>query len=203
MISKEFVDKVFPAELNVQEIKLLLFIESRLDTSGKFDKSNEWILSQLKEMGQKVVERTLQIWLESLKRTQLITVFIVRRQHKRIIRLNYAKKRPQDLEYDEMSPKQKMFQNAFPQRKVNAEVPDTVDMPALIEKIKSSNLLMKMEFTSLQWYIDNYERIMSGEFRNRKEIVTNSTCAKSLSTTRNYTNEELNSDLKSADEIRI
>ena len=89
----------------------------------------------------------------------------------------------------EMTPAQKLFQDAFPGRVVNADVPDDVDMPGLIKKIKASKYLQNYTFTSLRWFLDNYKKIMAGGFDNDGDLLTK------MSSGRDYSEEALNSSL--------
>lgn len=200
MITPALVEKVCPTKISVSALKLLMLIEANLKNE-KFDQTNDWLFKEVNRVfKQKYEPRTIQLWLEELKQAQLISVVQIRRKHKRIIRMNYRSKKPEELEYDEMSEEQKMFQDAFPQRIVNADVPEHIDMELLIKKIKAQDRLMKLEFASLDWCIRNYNDIIAEKKYANPSI---STALKDASTARHYSPQNLNSDLKSAAEIKV
>lgn len=192
----EIERKLLSAKLNVGQLKLVMLISLNKDSSGVFKLKNEEILSRFQDAGYSIEERALQKWIKQLKDEQIITVRT--RKRERFIRLNYAKKQ-YSLEYPEMSEAQRKFKDAFPKRQVNADVPDTVDMDSLILKIKNSKKLMRYEFTSLRWFVENYDRVMNGEWDNTRFQGTDN----ELENGRTYNNEEVNSYSKSADEIEI
>ncbi len=200
MITPALVEKVCPAKVSVSALKLLMLIEANLKNE-KFDQTNDWLFREVNRVfKQKYEPRTIQLWLEELKCAQLVTVVQVRRKHKRVIRMNYRSKKPEELEYEEMSEAQRMFQDAFPQRKVNAEVPEHIDMKLLIKKIKAQDRLMKLEFASLDWCIKNYNDIIAEKKYANPSV---STTLKETSTARQYTQQELNANLQSAAEIKV
>ena len=189
-------EKVMRADLNVWQLKLLIAIENGRDSRGIFKKKNSELQEMFKKAGHPVGERAIQKMLEQLKDEELITIKLDRRKQERYIRLSYSKKN-KCFEYAEMSPAQKKFQDAFPSRTVNVEVPENVDMDKLISKIQNSKYLTRYELTSLRWYIEHYEEIMSGTYDNDKFKKS------SFSTARDYTKEECNSLFQSIDEIEI
>lgn len=189
----EFTKKVITSNLTAGEIKLLLLVQNCRNSNGAFKMSNV-------ELGKvlRVEDRTLQYWISHLESLQLIRRFVDHRTHTRIIRLNYSKKE-ELLEYCEMSPEQKMFQDAFPHRKVNCEVPEGVDIRKIIAAIENSSYYKtQLCNASLQYFVDIYEDEILTEKRIDFEKAK-----KRLSTQRDYTKEETNSLFQDIEDVEI
>ncbi len=184
MTTKELWEKYKTADVSANELKFFRYIEDNVDNRGIFNKKNVDIAKEFN-----VGDRTISRWVDALEKAELITSFQNRRQHIRNIRICYAKKKVKLPDYAEMTPAQKLFQDAFPGRVVNADVPDDVDMPGLIKKIKASKYLQNYTFTSLRWFLDNYKKIMAGGFDNDGDLLTK------MSSGRDYSEEALNSSL--------
>ncbi len=102
-------------------------------------------------------------------------------------------------EPEKWSEKQKMFAKAFPERQIDmADIPDSVDMELLIQKIKESKFLSKAKNMSLRSCVLKYKAIVADGYHQFSEEKK-----KKSGTERSYTEEEANALFQSADEVEI
>ena len=109
MTTNELWEKYKAADVSANELKFFRYIEDNVDKRGIFNKKNVDIAKEFN-----VGDRTISRWVDALEKAELITSFQNRRQHVRNIRIYYAKKKAKLPDYAEMSPAQKLFQDAFP-----------------------------------------------------------------------------------------
>ncbi len=191
MTKEEWLQKIDEADISAQELKFFIYVACHVNDKGIFDKSNDFLCERYK-----VSDRTISRWVSNLQKEKLITSFHNKRKHCRIIRLCYAKKTAEDLDQSEMSPAQRKFHEAFPKRLINCEVPEYVDMDKLIEKIKASKYLSNYEFTSLRYFVNNYDAIIEGRIGGQiKE--------KTFAAAQERSEEEFASFVHSAEDIDI
>ena len=86
-----------------------------------------------------------------------------------------------------LSPKQLKFKESFPQRKIDCEVSEQIDIDLLIQKIKESEFLNQVDNMSLKSCISRYDQIINNYYKTYHK--TNNDNFKQ----RTYTKEECNS----------
>ena len=61
---------------------------------------------------------------------------------------------------------QKKFHDAFPDKSIDAPIPDDLNLDAFIEKIRESDFLVRNKNLGLSWCLTNKDRILSGEYKD-------------------------------------
>lgn len=199
MLSNEILGKIwrraYEKDLDGSEIKMLMSVTLNINEKGFCSVSNEKFAIRLNAS-----PRSVTGWLQTLKENRLINIIQNNHRHERWIYItglkfeNYATPTLED-----MSPEQKMFNEAFPARTIDCEVPDEVDMKQLIYNIQRSKFLRNAHNMSLKsCCMKFYKQIMAG-WQDAENLPPKS----NFSTGRNYTKEEMNGLLQKADEIEI
>lgn len=85
-----------------------------------------------------------------------------------------------------LSLSQQRFHDAFPKKKIDAEIPDDLDLDAFIEQIKESVFLSECDNLGLLWCLKRREDILAGKYRKFKDKPDHGFAQ------RDYTEEELN-----------
>lgn len=85
-----------------------------------------------------------------------------------------------------LSLSQQKFHDAFPKKKIDAEIPDDLDLDAFIKQMKESVFLSECDNLGLSWCLKRREEILSGKYRKFKNKLDHGF------EQRNYTEEELN-----------
>ena len=176
-----------------EELKLYAIISGSLTGFGWCPRSNE---DFAKELG--VDERTVSRRLASLAEKKFINIVLNRHKHRRQIYINVPGTPPL---YDDMqiySEGQKKFAEAFPDRMIDTDVPEWLDIDLLIDCIKASNFLSSAKNMSLKSCLERYPAIIAkgyAEYRNNK--------SSSFSTGRDHSREELNSLWSNIDELEV
>lgn len=135
-----------------------------------------------------ISERTISRWLNNLEKNDFITKIYNRHDNERRI---YIKKYvppflDEDLP-DTLSPEQRKFHDAFPDRKIDLEIiPSGIDMDLLIRKIKSKKFLREASNMSLKCCIENYSAIVSKNGYQSADKIE-----RSFNRERDYTPEEI------------
>lgn len=187
--------KAFESNLGDSELKMLLAIALSTNDRGFCAVSNEQFAKRLKTS-----TRSITGWVATLKNQKVINIVQNNHRHERWIYINgmnFAKyKSPED---EELSAAQKLFHEAFPNREIDCDVPDTVDMNKLIFNMRRSRFLRNADNMSLySCCVKHYKQIMSG-WKDAEDMPFKG----NFSTGRNYTREEMNSLFQSVDEIVI
>lgn len=180
------------------ELTMLNAILCNCNDQGECRKSNQEFTKQLE-----VSDRSVTGWISDLKKRGVIGICINSHSHVRIIYVRGLEgKYKCPNTYQDLSPEQKMFKDAFPSKIIDCEVPKNVNMSALINEIKKSAFLQTAENMTLKSYaIRKYDRIMQGVYRD--EIMMKKYGTTHFANERNYTKEEMNSLFMSVEEIEI
>lgn len=186
------------ADLSGTELKMLLRI---LLTTNNFGYSAETNYSLQEHF--KWSERTVTEAVSGLKKKNIIRVVLNKHKNRRQIYIcgfvPFAEYEEPKLE--EMSEAQQKFKKAFPNRVVDCEVPDGVDMDTLIEKIKAINWISQAKNMTLKSFVvTHYDKIMTGKWTSSQSIRVKPAAN---FTQREYTKEEMNALFQSVDEIEI
>ena len=187
------------ADLSGTELKMLLRI---LLTTNNFGYSAETNYSLQEHF--KWSERTVTEAVSGLKKKNIIRVVLNKHKNRRqiyICGLVPFGSEYEEPKFEEMSPEQQKFKKAFPNRIVDCEVPENVDMDALIEQIKKIDWINQAKNMTLKSFVYKYyNKIMNGEWTNSQVIQMK---PKANFTQREYTKEEMNSLFQSVDEIEF
>ncbi len=166
------------------------------NSKGECRKSNQEFANYLG-----VSDRSISGWIAELRKHNMIGLCINSHSHCRIIYVRGLGKYQNPETFNDYSPAQKMFHEAFPDKIIDCEVPDTVDMEALIAEMKKSIWLKASTGMTLKSYaIKHYKRIMRGVFRDDVYLART---GHKPSTERVYTKEEMNSLFQKVEEIEI
>lgn len=95
-------------------------------------------------------------------------------------------KRERSAALPRLSLSQQKFHDAFPKKKIDAEIPDDLDLDAFIEQIKESVFLSECDNLGLLWCLKRREDILAGKYRKFKNKPDHGFAQ------RDYTEEELN-----------
>lgn len=95
-------------------------------------------------------------------------------------------KRERSAALPRLSLSQQRFHDAFPKKKIDAEIPDNLDLDAFIEQIKESVFLSECDNLGLLWCLKRREDILAGKYRKFKNKPDHGFAQ------RDYTEEELN-----------
>lgn len=160
--------------------------------------TNEVLINNLK-----VSERTISSWLSKLEETGLVNVIHNRHKHERIIYINgtEAVKGFVEPSYECMSQAQRKFKDRYPNRAIDCEVPENVDMDRLLEEMELSKFLKTCENMSLKsCVIKHYDLILKGFWRDSEYKIPQRS---NFSTGRNYTREEMNSLFQNIEDFEV
>lgn len=186
------------SNLTDRELRMYIAIANRINIDGFCEASNEHFQNHFK-----VSERSVSEMISSLKEKGLITVIQNKHKHKRHIYLNGYKlvERPYTPITNEnvMTPEQLQFHELLPDRDIDCDWPQDMDMNLVCDEIKKSYFLKKARNMSLKSFVKLYDRIIAGGYRdtgfmNEKDA---------FSTGRDYTSEELNSYFQDISEIEL
>ena len=187
------------ADLSGTELKMLLRILLTINNFGYSAETNYSLQEHFKWS-----ERTVTEAVSGLKKKNIIRVVLNKHKTRRqiyICGLVPFGSEYEEPKFEEMSPEQQKFKKAFPNRVVDCEVPENVDMDALIEKIKKIDWINQAKNMTLKSFVYKYyNKIMNGEWANSQVIQMK---PKANFTQREYTKEEMNSLFQSIDEIEF
>ncbi len=188
--------RAYEKNIDDSELKMLLAVAVNTNDRGFCAISNEKFAKRLKAS-----PRSITGWLTDLKDKRLVNIIQNKHRHERWIYINGLKfTKYETPEPEDMSPEQKLFHEAFPNKAIDCDVPEEVDMPKLISNIKKNWFVTTADNMSLySCAVKHYKAIMTGRWTDAKYMPQQS----NFSTGRNYTKEELNSLFQSIDEIEI
>lgn len=180
------------------ELTMLNAILCNCNDRGECRKSNQDFVKQLG-----ISDRSVTGWISDLKKRGAIGICINSHSHVRIIYVRGLEGKYQCPDtYQDLSPEQKMFKDAFPSKIIDCEVPKSVNMPALISEIKESTFLKLADNMTLKSYVlRKYDRIMQGVYRD--DVMMKKYGKVSFANTRNYTKEEMNALFTPIEEIEV
>ena len=192
----KIIRKAYDRKLFGGELTMLAAIANNCNNYGECRKSNKDFEKQLNVSG-----RTISHWIASLKANGIIGVCINNHLHSRIV---YIRDFKRDFTWsgkiEDLSTAQRIFREAFPNREIDCEIPDTVNIKLLINEIRLSRFWSHAQNLTLKSYIKKYDQIVHGKYRD--DFMSTPT-GSNFSTGRHYTREEINSYVQSIDEIEI
>ena len=182
---------VYSNKIGDAELRLYIVISGNLNSFGYCDLSNEKLAKKLNTN-----ERQVTRLVASLVKSGFVNMVLNRRKHRRQIYLNIQPDVLMETPPESYSPAQKKFADAFPDREIDCDIPDFIDIDLLIEEIKNSRFLTEAKNMSLKSCLDKYLAIISKRYANIKRYQPNFK-------EREYSKEEMNALFQSIDEIEI
>ena len=198
LTNAEFVkvlQKAYSNKIYGMELTMLIAILNNCNDKGECRKSNQ---DYSKQLGASA--RSKSGWISELRNQGAIGICINSHSHVRIIYIKGIAVYHQPETIEDMSLGQRMFHEMFPNKRLDCEIPDDVDMLGLMAKIRESTWLRNSaENMTLKSFVKTcYKRIMNNEFSDdamrRKFGYLGS---------RNYSDAEMNSLFQNVDEIEI
>lgn len=160
--------------LDGNEIKMLAVVALNLDARNSCTKLNKELAVFMGDEKGPVSESSITNWLSSLKAKGVVNIIQNSHSHRRHVYIRGL----EDLKYriepdfEDMSEAQRKFKMKFPNRNIDCDVPDNVDMDALLAEIELSSRLMKWDNMSLKSVcIRHYKAIMAGAWRDEPKQV--------------------------------
>lgn len=175
------------------ELKLYAIISGSLTGFGWCPRSNE---DFAKELG--VDERTVSRRLASLAEKRFINIVLNRHKHRRQIYINVPGTPPLYDDIQIYSEGQKKFIEAFPDRMIDADVPEWLDIDLLIDCIKSSDFLSKAKNMSLKSCLERYPAIIAKGYAEYSNSKTSQ-----FSTSREYDRAAINSIFQKIEDVEF
>lgn len=150
------------------EFKTLTAIIKTLNGFGYCSISNKFFVKMLTPEGEKpITEKSVSNWLSALKEKKVINIVINSHKHQRRIYIKGFSKYVPPENIDEMSPEQRLFHEAFPNKIIDCDVPKGVNIKLLINEIKESDFLTQADNMTLKSYaVKYYDKIIKGNYRN-------------------------------------
>lgn len=184
------------SNLTDRELRMYIAIANRINIDGFCEASNEHFQNHFK-----VSERSVSEMISSLKEKGLITVIQNKHKHKRHIYLNGYKlvERPYTPITNEnvMTPEQLQFHKLLPDRDIDCDWPQDMDMNLVCEEIQKSYFLKKARNMSLKSFVKLYDRIISGGYRDTGFMNEKD----SFSCRRNYTKKQIASIIRTQEDL--
>lgn len=189
--------RAYEKNVDPAELKMLLAVITNTNDKGICATSNEKFAKRLKAS-----PRSITGWLTALKDKRLVNIIQNKHRHERWIYINGLKfTKYETPEPEDMSPEQKLFHEAFPNKEIDCEVPLNVNMGLLINEIKGSTFLRTASNVTLKsCVVNHYDKIINGGYRDDVMSIPES---KHKSWERNYSKEKLNNLFQTVDEIEI
>lgn len=188
---------VLPAPVRYSKIltadEKLLYgeISANLEVSGYCKVTNSEFSKTMN-----VDARTITNWISHLEKANLI---FVKHDHKRHMRKIWLKSIsvPDDVQpVEKLSEKQKEFAIMFPKRKIDTNIiPDRFDLKEISLAISQSDFLQRNNF-SLKWFVENYDKIISGFYKDYVKTKKNGT-------QRDYDSKTMSELYSKVDEIEL
>lgn len=195
--------KAFEKGADDNDLTMLMAILLNMD-EDYCGKSNEQLARYLKDTGRKGSERSITDWVAALKDKNIIGVIQNRHAHRRQIYIrgiNKERKFAYEPALEDMTEAQRKFKRAFPDRKVDCDVPDDVDIDLVIEIAKKSNYIQTVAtgMTLYSFCYRHYDNLIQGRLGGmelKKDTDANFT-------QRTYTKEQCNSLFQKVEEIEV
>ena len=184
-------------QITNDEKVLFAYITANLNKLGFCDKTDKHFEHVFKKD-----ESTIRRWLKNLESKNFITRIYDRHSKKRniYIKTYFPQYLDEQIVPNLYSIAQQKFADAFPDRRIDVDVPANIDMDLLIEKIKSKKFLREATNMSLKSCLNNYQAIISetgylqSDDGKRKMHFNNE---------RNYTVEEMNNLFQDVNDIEV
>lgn len=152
--------------LTGSELAMLLELVGSMGIKGYCNDTN---LQFAKRIGS-ACERSVAGWLASLQERGFIKIIRIKRHNERRIYVNgvdFVGKYVADEKH--LSPAQQLFHDEFPNKEIDCEVPDYVNMQLLINKIKESKFLTTADNMSLKSFVEtHYFKIIDDRYADKE-----------------------------------
>lgn len=169
---KEFgkiIRRAIEKHLDGNEIKMLGVIALNLDARNSCTKLTKELAVIMGDEKGPVHENSVKNWVSSLKAKGIINTVQNVHTHRRHIYIKglESDKFRTEIAFEDMSEAQRKFKTRYPNRIIDCDVPDNVDMDALLEEMEKSAKLKRWDNMSLfSVCIKHYKAIMSGAWRD-------------------------------------
>lgn len=148
-----------------------------------------------------VCERSVAGWMSTLAAEEILNVVYNRRKRTRYIYITtFEKKKFVEPDYKDMTEAQRKFKDRYPNRAIDCDTPEKIDIDKLLAEMELSTFLKTCDNMSFKsCVIKHYDLILTGLWRDAQYKISHS----NFSTGRHYTREELNSKMQNIEDIEV